>query len=105
VFPGVYRAVVTDTKDPQQRGRVEVEVPSVSGVERAWAPMVTQGRDSFFAPEPGGEVLVAFEAGDSRKPIRPRDALERVSAPANRKGLLRPTLFLVAELRRLGEAS
>jgi len=69
VFPGVYRAVVTDTKDPQQRGRVEVEVPSVSGGERAWAPMVTQGRDSFFAPEPGGEVLVAFEAGDPASPF------------------------------------
>ena len=69
VFPGVYRAVVTDSEDPQQRGRVQVEVPSVSGGERAWAPMLTQRRDSFFAPEPGDEVLVAFEAGDPESPF------------------------------------
>jgi uncharacterized protein involved in type VI secretion and phage assembly len=69
VFPGVYRAVVTDSEDPRQRGRVQVEVPSVSEGERAWAPMLTQRRDSFFAPEPGDEVLVAFEAGDSASPF------------------------------------
>jgi uncharacterized protein involved in type VI secretion and phage assembly len=69
VFPGVCRAVVTDAEDPKQRGRVQVKVPSVSGVERAWAPVITHARGSFFAPKPGDEVLVAFEAGDRANPF------------------------------------
>jgi uncharacterized protein involved in type VI secretion and phage assembly len=69
VFPGVYRAVVTDTEDPLQRGRVQVEIPSASGEERAWAPIVIQTRTSPLAPEPGDEVVVAFEAGDPTRPF------------------------------------
>ena len=69
LLPGVYRAVVTRADDPEQRGRVEIEVPSVSPFTRAWAPMITHRRESFFVPEPGDEVLVAFEAGDLDSPF------------------------------------
>ena len=86
MFPGVYRAVVTDTEDPRQRGRVQVEVPSVSGGERAWAPMLTQRRDSFFAPEPGDEVLVAFEAGDPTSPFVLGMLWSSSARPATAKG-------------------
>jgi hypothetical protein len=57
VFPGVCRAVVTDAEDPKQRGRVQVKVPSVSGVERAWAPVITHARGSFFARNQGTRCL------------------------------------------------
>jgi uncharacterized protein involved in type VI secretion and phage assembly len=68
-FLGVYRAVVTSAEDPQQRERVQVKVPVVTRDEQAWAPMLRQTRDSSFAPEPGDEVLVAFEAGDPASPV------------------------------------
>jgi Type VI secretion system/phage-baseplate injector OB domain len=56
-------------RTPQQRERVQVKVPVVTGDEQAWAPMLRQIRDSSFAPEPGDEVLVAFEAGDPASPV------------------------------------
>jgi uncharacterized protein involved in type VI secretion and phage assembly len=68
-FPGVYRAVVTDAQDPQQRGRVEIEVPEVSAQQRSWAPVLAPGRATFAGPERGDAVLVAFEAGDPDRPV------------------------------------
>lgn len=65
---GVYRAVVTTAADPVHRGRVEIEVPAV-GLVRTWAPMITHTRESFSTPQPGDEVLVAFEAGDIASPF------------------------------------
>jgi hypothetical protein len=69
LFLAVYRAVVTSAEDPQQRGRVQVKVPVVTGDERTWAPMLRQTRDSSFVPEREDEVLVAFEAGDPASPF------------------------------------
>jgi len=65
---GVYRGVVTDARDPERRGRVQLRVPLVSGDEQIWAPVVAQGRTAFI-PEAGNEVLVAFEGGDPRSPF------------------------------------
>lgn len=68
-FPGVYRAVVTDARDPRQSGRVKVKIPAVLGQEEVWAQLLAQSRGAFFAPEPDDEVLVAFEGGDPRSPV------------------------------------
>jgi uncharacterized protein involved in type VI secretion and phage assembly len=68
-FPGVYRAVVTAAMDPTQSGRVKVEIPAILGQEQVWARLLVQGRSAFSVPEPGDEVLVAFEAGDPRSPV------------------------------------
>jgi phage baseplate assembly protein V len=66
---GVYRAVVTDNRDPEQRGRVRVRLESE---HEAWAELATllagDGYGTWFHPEPDDEVLVAFESGDPRRP-------------------------------------
>jgi len=69
LFLGVYRAIVISAEDPQQRGRVQVKTPVVTGDQQAWAPTLRQSRASSFAPEPEDEVLVAFEAGDLARPV------------------------------------
>jgi uncharacterized protein involved in type VI secretion and phage assembly len=70
---GVYRATVTESKDPEGRGRVRVTIPSVDPGEQAWAELATlmagDGYGTWFRPDPGDEVLVAFEAGDLRRPF------------------------------------
>jgi phage baseplate assembly protein V len=66
---GVYRAVVTDNRDPEGRGRVGVRLGSG---QEAWAEVATllagDGYGTWFRPEPEDEVLVAFEGGDPRRP-------------------------------------
>jgi Type VI secretion system/phage-baseplate injector OB domain/Protein of unknown function (DUF3540) len=61
---GLYRATVVEATDPQQSGRVQVTVPSLSGSAPSWAGTLRDLR----RPEAGDEVLVAFEAGDPARP-------------------------------------
>jgi uncharacterized protein involved in type VI secretion and phage assembly len=67
---GVYRAIVTDNKDPEARARLRVKVPAVKSGEE-WAELATlmagNGYGTLFLPEIGDEVLVAFEAGDAER--------------------------------------
>ncbi|MGE0591913.1 MAG: phage baseplate assembly protein V [Vicinamibacterales bacterium] len=73
---GVYPAVVTALDDPDGTGRVRVHLPWLvdAGTTRheAWARMATlaagPGSGTWFMPAVGTEVLVAFEAGDARRP-------------------------------------
>jgi len=75
-WPGVYPALVTDIVDPDSQGRVQVSLPwspdGDGGTYQAWARLSTlmggPNRGSWFVPEHGDEVLVAFEAGDPRRP-------------------------------------
>lgn len=73
-FYGVYTAVVTDVADPDGQGRVRVRLPWApdDGGYEAWARLATMmagpDRGSWFIPDPDDEVLVAFEAGDARRP-------------------------------------
>jgi uncharacterized protein involved in type VI secretion and phage assembly len=74
---GVYPAVVRDVQDPDHQGRVKIELPFVNADDgpaaQAWARLSTsmagKNRGSWFIPEPGDEVLVAFHAGDPRRPV------------------------------------
>jgi uncharacterized protein involved in type VI secretion and phage assembly len=76
-FYGVYPALVKNVQDPDGQGRVQVNLPWVTDAEaNAYAPwariatlMAGQQRGAWFIPEPEDEVLVAFEAGDPRRPI------------------------------------
>ena len=75
-WPGVYPALVTDLVDPDAQGRVQVSLPwspdGNGGDYQVWARLSTlmggPNRGSWFIPEHGDEVLVAFEAGDPRRP-------------------------------------
>ncbi|GAA0603261.1 hypothetical protein GCM10010174_19500 [Kutzneria viridogrisea] len=73
---GVYPAIVTDLVDRDRLGRVEVRFPwlGTEGDEqvRAWATLCTPYADDeqglLVLPEVGSQVLVAFEAGNLRRP-------------------------------------
>jgi uncharacterized protein involved in type VI secretion and phage assembly len=75
-FYGVYPAVVTDITDPDGHGRVRVKLPWSPDAQgqayEAWARLATMmagnNRGSWFIPDVNDEVLVIFEAGDTRWP-------------------------------------
>lgn len=74
---GVYPALVTDLKDPNNQGRVKVRfpwLPSEDGESAApWARIATfmagADRGSWFIPEVDDEVLVGFAFGDPGQPV------------------------------------
>lgn len=73
---GVFPALVTDLADPDGQGRVKVALPWASDTAadhyEAWARLATlmggHNRGSWIIPDVNDEVLVAFEAGDPRRP-------------------------------------
>jgi uncharacterized protein involved in type VI secretion and phage assembly len=73
---GMFSALVSDNRDPDGSGRVKVTLPGFpdSGSDRyeMWARLVTfmggNNRGSWFIPDVNDEVLIAFEAGDPRRP-------------------------------------
>lgn len=73
---GVYPALVSDIKDPDNQGRVKVTLPwspdSDGGKYEVWARLATMmggnNRGSWFVPDTNDEVLIGFEAGDPTRP-------------------------------------
>jgi phage protein D len=70
---GAVTAVVTNTDDPKNWGRVKVKFPWLTeDAESDWARMVAPGAGPkagfFMLPEVNDEVLVAFEHGDFSRP-------------------------------------
>lgn len=70
---GVVIGVVTNNQDPQKMGRVKVRYPWLNEADESfWARIATTmagaKRGTFFLPEVGDEVLLAFEHGDIRFP-------------------------------------
>ncbi|HEY2902656.1 MAG TPA: phage baseplate assembly protein V, partial [Polyangia bacterium] len=77
-FYGVYPATVSEIKnDPDGIGRVKLTLPWApdTGSEsyETWGRVATlmggNNRGSWFIPDKGDEVLVAFEGGDPRRPF------------------------------------
>ncbi len=76
LFYGVYPATVSDIVDPDGQGRVRVRLPwspdAGGGAYEAWARIATMmagnERGTWFIPDVEDEVLVAFEAGNPRRP-------------------------------------
>jgi len=73
LFHGVYPAVVLDLADPAGQGRIRVSLPwAPDGGQGAeiWARVTTlfagNDRGSWFMPDIGDEVLLAFGGGDPR---------------------------------------
>lgn len=70
---GVYIGVVSNNEDPDGMGRVKVEFPwRNADDESSWAriatPMAGKEMGTYFLPEVGDEVLLAFEGGDIHYP-------------------------------------
>jgi uncharacterized protein involved in type VI secretion and phage assembly len=72
---GVYPAIVTDLVDPDDLARIQVKFPWLGGAGkdvRAWATLCTPYADDDqgiqILPEVDTQVIVAFEAGDPRRP-------------------------------------
>jgi uncharacterized protein involved in type VI secretion and phage assembly len=73
---GVYPAVVTDLVDPDRLGRIQVRFPWLGDDGdrdvRAWATLCTPYADDQqgleILPEVDSQVVVAFEAGNLRRP-------------------------------------
>jgi phage baseplate assembly protein V len=67
----VYPATVLQSRDPRGLGRLQVSVPAFD--QKIWARRATllagERRGTWFVPDAGDEVLVAFESGDARKPV------------------------------------
>ena len=64
---------VKDVDDPNGEGRIRVDFPWMGGNNQSyWAPVATlmsgSGRGSWFMPEVGDEVLVAFDHEDVNHP-------------------------------------
>ncbi|MBI2930626.1 MAG: hypothetical protein HYY16_03160 [Planctomycetes bacterium] len=72
---GLYRGIVRDVADPEDRGRVRLEVPEVWGRGKLsnWAsymsPFGGGGAGFFFLPRLGDGVWVTFERGETTKPV------------------------------------
>jgi uncharacterized protein involved in type VI secretion and phage assembly len=99
---GVYPAIVTDLVDPDSIGRIEVKFPWLGsdGEEvRAWATLLTPYADDDqgfeVLPEVDTQVVVAFEAGDLRRPYivgscwNGKESLPESAAAANNKRLIK----------------
>lgn len=73
-FFGKYRGTVANNVDPQQKGRIQVQVPPVLGDGRlSWAmpclPYAGSSVGFFAVPPVGANVWVEFEAGNPDFPI------------------------------------
>lgn len=99
---GVYPAVVTDIVDPQNLGRIQVKFPTLGGDGegvRAWATLLTPYADDDqgfeMLPAVATLVVVAFEAGDLRRPYivgsawNGKEALPHTPESANNKRLIK----------------
>lgn len=70
---GVVTGTVINNLDPDGQGRVQVSFPFLGGQNQSfWAPIATlmtgSGRGSWFMPDIGDEVLVAFNQEDVNHP-------------------------------------
>lgn len=73
-FYGKYRGMVLNNIDPMQQGRLQIQVPDVSGLAPAtWAmpcvPIAGIQNGFFGLPIIGSGVWVEFEQGDPEHPI------------------------------------
>ncbi|MBC5783431.1 type IV secretion protein Rhs [Ramlibacter sp. USB13] len=76
LWHGVHVGLVTDIKDPDAQGRIKVKLPWSPDAKGAtcelWARLATlmagNNRGTWFVPDVDDEVLLAFEAGDPRRP-------------------------------------
>ncbi|RKF14890.1 hypothetical protein D6850_08440 [Roseovarius spongiae] len=71
---GLVTGLVIEVDDPDDLGRVRVQMPGEPGrSDTAWAPvaapMAGNDRGMFFAPELEDEVVIGFLGGDPEQPV------------------------------------
>ena len=71
---GKYRAIVMDNNDPERRGRIRVQCPTVLGnYLSSWCepciPYATDYAGDYYVPPVNEAIWVEFEEGDVDKPI------------------------------------
>jgi uncharacterized protein involved in type VI secretion and phage assembly len=99
---GVYPAIVTDIVDPDSLGRIEVRFPWLGAdgdSVRAWAtllsPYAEDDQGFEVLPAVDTQVVVAFEAGDPRRPYilgaawNGKEAMPEAPAAPNNKRLIK----------------
>ena len=72
-FYGVCTGRVINVLDPMMLGRVQLQLPFIDSLDLSpWARVATMMagplHGTYFVPNPGDEVLVAFEQGDVNAP-------------------------------------
>jgi uncharacterized protein involved in type VI secretion and phage assembly len=99
---GVYPAIVTNIVDDKSLGRIQVKFPTL-GTDgdpvRAWATLLTPYADDNqgyeMLPAVDSQVVVAFEAGDLRRPYivgaawNGKESLPEAPETANNKRLIK----------------
>ena len=74
-YYGVYQAIVTNINDPEKRGRIKVQCPTVLGAtaESAWCdpcvPVAYDNGGDFCLPRIREAVWLMFIGGDVNKPV------------------------------------
>ncbi len=99
---GVFPAIVTDIVDPDNLGRIQVKLPWLGAdgdSVRAWATLLTPYADDDqgfeVLPAVDTQVVLAFEAGDLRRPYilgsawNGSEALPESPAAPNNKRLIK----------------
>jgi uncharacterized protein involved in type VI secretion and phage assembly len=70
---GKYRGVVSDNRDPEQRGRIRAKVAALNDLEVSWAlpclPYGGNGVGLFLVPPTKANVWIEFEGGDIDYPV------------------------------------
>lgn len=74
-YYGIYQAVVTNINDPEKRGRIRVQCPTVLGasVESSWCdpcvPVAYDNGGDFCLPKLKETVWLLFIEGNVNKPV------------------------------------
>jgi Type VI secretion system/phage-baseplate injector OB domain len=73
-YYGKYQGTVLNNLDPLNKGRINVQVPDVTGLlPSTWAlpcvPIAGKQMGTFVVPQKGAGVWVEFEHGDLNRPI------------------------------------
>ena len=72
---GFYRGIVSNTNDPEKRGRIKCLIPDILGskIESAWCepcvPVAYDRGGDFCLPHTKETVWIVFEKGDPNYPI------------------------------------
>ena len=75
LYVGFYKGIVTNTEDPEKRGRIKCIIPEVLGdeYESAWCepcvPIAFDNGGDFCLPQKNEAVWISFEKGDPNDPI------------------------------------